>query len=544
MVYDRRVSLWHQRWDNPMGNACAMFSQESVGLTLSDGSTWGIAACDEGALAIVSLLAETMQLVPQQAPIYRLLVLTDVHGVPQYSADLFYGCRRFVPRFVLSSAGDNTITCILSPKQKKDVLVNQLVQLSLVIAHQSQHTGGILLHGALIEKDGWGVILSGPGGVGKTSASRRLAPPWRCLSDDATLVVRDERGRYVTHPWPTWSELMSGGKGGSWEVSRSAPLKGICLLTQAPENAVEPLGVGESACSLFESSKQASWPLLRYLNSEETRTLHRQRFDNICALVKTVPCFRLRLSLDGAFWEEIERVIIEKDIGVVSSQSLPKTQLLSNDRGPTLTDQNATRSAISNPKCGCLCFCAHVGSSMNPTLNEMDMLEIEPYGSRPIRAGDVIFFRPPDEGRSAIHRVIRVIPNGIQTKGDNSSRMDPWVVHPDDVVGKVVWATQGKSRRSIYGGKAGQLWSFGVKGLKVVEKSLSFFYHGLARSGLFRRLVPLHKRMRIVALRHEDGKVFKLLLGDWLIGTYRPGISYWQIRRPFRLFVDVESLPK
>jgi SynChlorMet cassette protein ScmC len=297
-----------------MKNQLCAFPQESAGLTLADGCTWGIAAGDDKAFAIVSRLADAMQLLPHEAPIYQLLVLTNGNGVSRHSTHLAYEPRRSVPKIFLPCEGDNTFMCIVSPTRNKDVLANQLVQLSLFIAQQSQNTGGILLHGALIEKEGWGgIILVGAGGVGKTTASRRVTSPWRSLSDDETLVVRDNTGRYAAHPWPTWSELMSGGKGGSWEVNHAVPLKGICFLAQAPEDAVEPIGTGEASCLLFESSQQTMWPLLRFLKTEEVRAIHLLRFENICTLVMTVPCFRLYLSLDGAFWQEIERVITKEE---------------------------------------------------------------------------------------------------------------------------------------------------------------------------------------------------------------------------------------
>ena len=53
-------------------------------------------------------------------------------------------------------------------------------------------------------------------------------------------------------------------------------------------------------------------------------------------------------------------------------------------------------------------FVAHVGPSMNPTLSEADLLEVAPYGDRPIRAGDVILCRPPGADHLVVHRVIAV----------------------------------------------------------------------------------------------------------------------------------------
>ena len=37
-------------------------------------------------------------------------------------------------------------------------------------------------------------------------------------------------------------------------------------------------------------------------------------------------------------------------------------------------------------------FAAYVGPSMNPTLRETEIMEIQPYDSRPLHIGDVVFF--------------------------------------------------------------------------------------------------------------------------------------------------------
>jgi serine kinase of HPr protein (carbohydrate metabolism regulator) len=166
------------------------------------------------------------------------------------------------------------------------------MRLSQFIALQGEHNGALLLHGAQAEKQGSGVILAGPGGVGKTTTSRRMRPPWRSLCDDTTLVVRDQGGSYWAHPWPTWSNFMFGGPGGTWDIQYAVPLLGIFLLT--------------------ESVEQASRSIFRYLQKEEVRSLRMQRFDNICALAEAVSCYRLRLSLGGAFWQEMERALAGK----------------------------------------------------------------------------------------------------------------------------------------------------------------------------------------------------------------------------------------
>jgi len=176
--------------------------EQSAGLTLADGTTWGIFAGEDATATVVSYLAKAMQLRFYDAPIYRLFVVDNGDG-----ADTVVGHTKSehvmtIPWRLAPSDDEDTVICIVPPLRDNDMLANQLMQLSLVIAQQSQTRGGFLLHGALIEKDGWSVILAGPGGVGKTTASSRLRSPWRSLSDDATLVVRDVHGTYWAHPWP------------------------------------------------------------------------------------------------------------------------------------------------------------------------------------------------------------------------------------------------------------------------------------------------------------------------------------------------------
>jgi len=228
----------------------------------------------------------------------------------------------------------------------------------------------------------------------------------------------------------------------------------------------------------------------------------------------------------------------------MNSKYLHGIRNLKNVEKLILVEKTSAPYAVRDKKTGAVVFCAHRGNSMHPTLSEHDLLEIEPYGSRPVRRGDVIFFIPPQGETPVVHRVVQVTTEGIRTKGDNSNRVDSWLICPGDVIGRVVWATRGKRRRLIYGGTAGFMWSLGIRELKRVEKCLSVFYHLLTRSGLLRRLVPIHTRMRIVTLPHKGGRALKLFLGHWVIGNYKPGMPYWQIRRPFRLFVDVNSLPR
>jgi len=183
------------------------------------------------------------------------------------------------------------------------------MRLSLILAREAQARGGVLIHGALAERDGMGVILAAPGGTGKTTASNRLPAPWRSLCDDTTLVVRDPQGNYWAHPWPTWSRFLNKGSGGTWDVQNAVPVKGIFFLAQAVEDRVERLGPGHAVSLLVECVGQASMSMASGLCKEELRALHLERFNNLCALARVVPAHVLHISLTGAFWQEIAQAL-------------------------------------------------------------------------------------------------------------------------------------------------------------------------------------------------------------------------------------------
>lgn len=227
----------------------------------------------------------------------RLLVQIDAHTTV---ADCY------VP---LAAGNDGVVACILSPCAHWGGPHVNLVRLSLIFAREAQTRGGVLIHGALAERNGVGVILAAPGGTGKTTASNRLPTPWRSLCDDTTLLVRDPHGGYWAHPWPTWSRFLDGGPGGTWDVQSAVPVKGIFFLTQAVENRAERVGSGQAVSLLAECVRQASMFMPMGLFKEEVRALYLERFNNLCGVARVIPAYILRISLTGAFWREIEQAL-------------------------------------------------------------------------------------------------------------------------------------------------------------------------------------------------------------------------------------------
>jgi SynChlorMet cassette protein ScmC len=176
------------------------------------------------------------------------------------------------------------------------------------ILEETISSGGLPLHGALLECRGAGVLLLGKGGTGKTTCCGRLPSHWFVHGDDMALAVRDTAGRFLAHPLPTWSAVGAGQVRWPCRVNRAVPLRALIILEQSPEDGVVSLGKSAAAVAVEKACVEALEPF--YLRGDRRGRLSRRNlFDNAMALAGDVPAFRLRVSLEGRFWGKIEDAI-------------------------------------------------------------------------------------------------------------------------------------------------------------------------------------------------------------------------------------------
>lgn len=169
--------------------------------------------------------------------------------------------------------------------------------------------GGLVLHAALVERNGQGLALVASGGVGKSTCARRLPAPWKALCDDTCLILPDGRGGYRAHPFATWSDYLWRRSRGTWKVENHVPLRAVFFLKPSEADNVQLLGQGESSIYLCRSSLELLGDSLRSIDQDRARSLRQEIFANACAVRRAVPGYWLEANLNGQFWTEIEKAL-------------------------------------------------------------------------------------------------------------------------------------------------------------------------------------------------------------------------------------------
>ena len=188
------------------------------------------------------------------------------------------------------------------------------------------------------------------------------------------------------------------------------------------------------------------------------------------------------------------------------------------------------------------------GPSMNATLKPGDGLEMVTYGNRSeIRVGDVIVYPHPFGTVDVVHRIIKIRDDGVITRGDNNNKIDPYTVGFDDIIGKVIAAKRKNRRVVIRGGKAG----FCIHKFMLFRKyfipyglgPLRFVSNAIAASGVFHGFHPAFN-LRIIHINGGQQKQLILVSGTRAIGRQSAESGEWQIRFPYKYFINKHRLGK
>jgi hypothetical protein len=148
--------------------------------------------------------------------------------------------------------------------------------------------GGATLHGAVVVRDGLGIVALGASGAGKSTFARRF--PWdRVLADDLVALTRDRRGAFVAHGTPFRGREGDVGAAGRTRVAV------VALLDQAARTRARRLAPAEAVGALLPRV-HAPAPL---------RAVRERALSVALALARTVPCVHLGVSLEEDPWPSL-----------------------------------------------------------------------------------------------------------------------------------------------------------------------------------------------------------------------------------------------
>ncbi|MBE0447277.1 MAG: hypothetical protein IBX64_04120 [Actinobacteria bacterium] len=163
-----------------------------------------------------------------------------------------------------------------------DALLRLLVAIKLV------DTGGFLLHGASIIKDGKGYIFFGPSGSGKSTIAA-LSQNYTILGDELTAVCNVD-GKYTLYSTPFWGSTP--GK----TIKASGGLNGIYRIYHGLYNRREKPDVVSAFKTLLPQ-------IIRF---DGHKTLIEKITDNAINLLQEVEFYNLYFLPDESFWEVIK----------------------------------------------------------------------------------------------------------------------------------------------------------------------------------------------------------------------------------------------
>lgn len=293
-------------------------------LPLSDGQAWRIIAT-EGVKAWVDRLARIMGLSKCESNEHpRLIFIWNksfaVNGselISRLGSDLIKGFPlegwnpwNYSYMRLWSHPEVEDVVCEIWPVKGTEQDILRMRSSLQPVYQKAQDAGGLPLHAGLVKRNGMGVMLAGPKHTGKSTCCRRIPRPWCALSDEETLVVISNGRGYMAHPFPTWSDYLTKQSNRTWKVHSHIPLSSIFFLEQSGTDAVTPMGRGEAAVFVYQSAMQVCYRYFAHLDYDQVRTRKGILFENACQLAKTVPAFKLRVSLRGRFWKKMESVLL------------------------------------------------------------------------------------------------------------------------------------------------------------------------------------------------------------------------------------------
>jgi len=281
-------------------------------LPLSDGTTWGFCAT-ESIFPWLKMLAEIMQLKKaENEKIDRKILFIALNKKNVLPSDI-KDWRRYKQGSVyrIWSGKNSSETFVELNKDYLDhpeiKIINMWSTLKAIFRYYVDTNIGPA-HAASAVFKGKGILIAASGGTGKSTCMRRLPDNWTPLSDDTTLIVRNKKKEINIHPMPTWSDHLWSDKFSTFPVQKAVPLKAIFFLKQSSSDKVTEIHNTSATQEINKCFNQIWQSYIEKLTTEEKNTMIRKLFNTAYDIAGEIPCYSLEATLNGKFWEEIEKI--------------------------------------------------------------------------------------------------------------------------------------------------------------------------------------------------------------------------------------------
>ncbi len=176
----------------------------------------------------------------------------------------------------------------------KDNGNNSFNELAYIFGYSILNKGGVLFHGAVMEWQGVGIIISAYSGVGKTTHARM----WRDYED--ALILNGDRALCckVEDQWYTYGAPWCGTSGE--HIQRRVKLKAIVFLERASWNEAYHLSKIEGAKELLKHIFVPDW---------DTECIN-NALEGIDHIVQNIPILRLQCTADREAVEVLKKELI------------------------------------------------------------------------------------------------------------------------------------------------------------------------------------------------------------------------------------------
>ncbi|MFC2150763.1 SynChlorMet cassette protein ScmC [Calditrichota bacterium] len=159
--------------------------------------------------------------------------------------------------------------------------------------------GGLPLHAGLAVNNQKASAFAAPGGGGKSTTCSRLPDDWTVIGDDEMVALPEATGKWIAHPFPTWSRFLQGDTGISWDVNTRYPLEAIYFIEKSATDNIVQLRPSTSAALINQSSRQImrrGWDLYPPSDSDWIKQLI---ISNASSAANSLKSAKLQLTLSG-----------------------------------------------------------------------------------------------------------------------------------------------------------------------------------------------------------------------------------------------------